>query len=169
MARPLLAVFALLLAAAGVAAQDHGIAVSPAAQAAAVPDTEETPPAPPGSPAEPAGAGPAPELPTVALQQNFGLLDSADSVTPPPDNIVEPEAVILMEPKTGDVEPGLLLAEEPTGNLDTATGREIEALLDELHGQGTTVVLVTHNETLVRGAERLVTLRDGSVEREEHP
>jgi putative ABC transport system ATP-binding protein len=65
------------------------------------------------------------------------------------------------------VEPRLLLADEPTGNLDTATGGEIADLLDELHAQGSTVVLVTHNEALARRAERLVTLRDGRVEREE--
>jgi putative ABC transport system ATP-binding protein len=65
--------------------------------------------------------------------------------------------------------PRLLLADEPTGNLDTATGREIEALLDELHAQGSTVVLVTHNEALARGAERLVRLRDGRIETEERP
>jgi putative ABC transport system ATP-binding protein len=65
------------------------------------------------------------------------------------------------------VEPRLLLADEPTGNLDTVTGREIAALLDDLHAQGATVVLVTHNEALARGAERLVTLRDGRVESEE--
>jgi ABC-type lipoprotein export system ATPase subunit len=65
------------------------------------------------------------------------------------------------------VEPRLLLADEPTGTLDTATGREIAALLDDLHAQGATVVLVTHNEALARGAERLVTLRDGRVESEE--
>ena len=67
------------------------------------------------------------------------------------------------------VEPRLLLADEPTGNLDTATGGEIAALLDELHAQGSTVVLVTHNEPLARGAERLVTLRDGRIEREARP
>jgi putative ABC transport system ATP-binding protein len=66
------------------------------------------------------------------------------------------------------VEPRLLLADEPTGNLDTATGGEIAALLDELHAQGSTVVLVTHNETLAQRAERLVTLRDGRIEREDH-
>ena len=65
--------------------------------------------------------------------------------------------------------PRLLLADEPTGNLDTATGREIAALLDELHAQGSTVVLVTHNEVLARGAERLVRLRDGRIEAEERP
>ena len=67
------------------------------------------------------------------------------------------------------MEPRLLLADEPTGNLDTATGGEIAALLDELHAQGATIVLVTHNEALARRAERLVTLRDGRIEREEHP
>jgi putative ABC transport system ATP-binding protein len=66
------------------------------------------------------------------------------------------------------VAPRLLLADEPTGNLDTATGGEIAALLDELHAQGATIVLVTHNEALARRAERVVTLRDGLIEREEH-
>jgi putative ABC transport system ATP-binding protein len=66
-------------------------------------------------------------------------------------------------------EPRLLLADEPTGNLDSATGEEIAALLDELHARGRTVVLVTHNEALARRAERLVRLRDGRVEGEERP
>ena len=63
-------------------------------------------------------------------------------------------------------EPRLLLADEPTGNLDTRTGEEIAGLLDEVHDQGATVVLVTHNETLGRRAERVVRLRDGRVESE---
>jgi putative ABC transport system ATP-binding protein len=66
-------------------------------------------------------------------------------------------------------EPRLVLADEPTGNLDTHTGAEIAALLDALHARGTTVVLVTHNEALARGAERLVRLRDGRIEAEERP
>jgi putative ABC transport system ATP-binding protein len=65
--------------------------------------------------------------------------------------------------------PRLLLADEPTGNLDSRTGDEIRALLDELHAQGATVVLVTHNETLGRGASRVLRLRDGRVESEERP
>jgi putative ABC transport system ATP-binding protein len=64
-------------------------------------------------------------------------------------------------------QPRLLLADEPTGNLDSATGEEIAALLDELHAGGATVVLVTHNEKLARRARRLVHLRDGRVESEE--
>jgi putative ABC transport system ATP-binding protein len=66
-------------------------------------------------------------------------------------------------------EPRLILADEPTGNLDTATGEEIAALLDDLHARGRTVVIVTHNEALARRAERVVRLRDGRVLSEERP
>ena len=62
--------------------------------------------------------------------------------------------------------PRLLLADEPTGNLDSATGEEIAQLLDELHARGVTVVLVTHNEALAAHAPRLLRLRDGRVESE---
>jgi putative ABC transport system ATP-binding protein len=65
--------------------------------------------------------------------------------------------------------PRLLLADEPTGNLDTRTGEEIAGLLDELHGRGGTVILVTHNEALARRAHRVVHLRDGRIEAEERP
>jgi putative ABC transport system ATP-binding protein len=61
-------------------------------------------------------------------------------------------------------EPALLLADEPTGNLDSATGDEIAALLGALHREGRTLVVVTHNEGLARRAERMVRLRDGRVE-----
>ena len=66
-------------------------------------------------------------------------------------------------------EPRLLLADEPTGNLDSATGEEIAGLLDELHARGRTIVIVTHNEALARRAERVVRLRDGRVESEKRP
>jgi putative ABC transport system ATP-binding protein len=64
-------------------------------------------------------------------------------------------------------EPRLLLADEPTGNLDSVTGEEIARLLDALHAEGRTVILVTHNEALARRAERMIRLRDGRVEAEE--
>ncbi len=66
-------------------------------------------------------------------------------------------------------DPRLILADEPTGNLDTGTGDEIAALLDELHARGRTVVVVTHNESRARRAERVVRLRDGRIEAEERP
>jgi putative ABC transport system ATP-binding protein len=66
-------------------------------------------------------------------------------------------------------EPALLLADEPTGNLDSHTGEEVASLLDALHAEGRTVVLVTHNEALGRRAQRVVRLRDGRIESEERP
>ena len=66
-------------------------------------------------------------------------------------------------------EPRLLLADEPTGNLDSATGAEIAGLLDALHAEGATVVVVTHNEALGRRTRRVLHLRDGRIEGEERP
>jgi putative ABC transport system ATP-binding protein len=60
-------------------------------------------------------------------------------------------------------EPRLLLADEPTGNLDSATGEEIADLIASLPGEGRTVVLVTHNEALGARARRLVRLKDGRI------
>jgi putative ABC transport system ATP-binding protein len=64
-------------------------------------------------------------------------------------------------------EPALLLADEPTGNLDSATGAEIFALLGRLHERGTTILLVTHNEELAAASPRAVSLCDGRIERDE--
>ncbi|HVR96099.1 MAG TPA: ABC transporter ATP-binding protein [Thermoanaerobaculia bacterium] len=60
-------------------------------------------------------------------------------------------------------EPSILLADEPTGNLDSATSEEIMALFDELHRAGNTVVLVTHEPDIAEHAWRRVTLRDGKI------
>jgi putative ABC transport system ATP-binding protein len=63
--------------------------------------------------------------------------------------------------------PSLLLADEPTGNLDTETGAEIMQLLEGLHRQGNTILLVTHEEDIARHAHRIIHLRDGKLERDE--
>jgi putative ABC transport system ATP-binding protein len=63
--------------------------------------------------------------------------------------------------------PALLLADEPTGALDTATGEEVMALFAELHGQGQTILLVTHEHDIAEHAHRVVFLRDGKIERDE--
>ena len=59
--------------------------------------------------------------------------------------------------------PSIILADEPTGNLDTATSFEIMALLSELNDKGITVILVTHEEDISCFAKRIVTLRDGRI------
>ncbi|HYU08859.1 MAG TPA: ABC transporter ATP-binding protein [Gemmatimonadales bacterium] len=60
-------------------------------------------------------------------------------------------------------EPSILLADEPTGNLDSTTSTEIMAVFGELHRQGQTVVMVTHEQDIAAHAARVVTLRDGIV------
>lgn len=59
--------------------------------------------------------------------------------------------------------PSLLLADEPTGNLDSATGAEIMSLFDELHSAGNTLLVVTHEQSIADHAERIIRLSDGRV------
>jgi putative ABC transport system ATP-binding protein len=61
-------------------------------------------------------------------------------------------------------EPSILLADEPTGNLDSATSEEIMRVFGSLHAQGQTVVIVTHEADIARHAHRVVVLRDGKVD-----
>ncbi len=65
-------------------------------------------------------------------------------------------------------DPLVLLADEPTGNLDTKSGADILALFDELHGQEKTLVLVTHDDEIGKRSERIIRLRDGEVESDVH-
>ena len=59
--------------------------------------------------------------------------------------------------------PSLLLCDEPTGNLDTATASGVMELLDDLHAAGLTIVVITHDEAVARRGQRTVTIRDGVV------
>ena len=60
--------------------------------------------------------------------------------------------------------PSIILADEPTGNLDSKTGYEIMNLFDEIHKAGNTVIMVTHEEDIAAHAERIIRLRDGLIE-----
>ena len=63
--------------------------------------------------------------------------------------------------------PSILLADEPTGNLDTATGTEIMTLFERLHREGNTIIVVTHEHDIAMHAHRIVHIRDGKVEKDE--
>jgi putative ABC transport system ATP-binding protein len=63
-------------------------------------------------------------------------------------------------------DPLLILADEPTGNLDSRTGQEVLELIDTLNAQGKTIVLVTHDERIATRAHRVLHMRDGLIERE---
>ncbi len=64
-------------------------------------------------------------------------------------------------------EPDIILADEPTGNLDTASGKEIMAIFRRLHGEGKTVVLITHDTFIAEHADRLVKMEDGRITADE--
>ncbi len=63
--------------------------------------------------------------------------------------------------------PSIILADEPTGNLDTKTSIEIMGLLENIHEKGNTIILVTHEEDIAKHAHRIVRMRDGGVESDE--
>ena len=63
--------------------------------------------------------------------------------------------------------PSIILADEPTGNLDSKTSVEIMNLFDEIHAAGNTVILVTHEEDIAEHAHRIIRLRDGVIEKDE--
>src|SRR5207244_9228771 len=59
--------------------------------------------------------------------------------------------------------PSIILADEPTGNLDSQTGLEIMKLFDKLHGEGNTIILVTHERDIAEFAHRIISIRDGKI------
>ncbi len=63
--------------------------------------------------------------------------------------------------------PSIILADEPTGNLDSRTGEEIMEIFEDLHDSGNTIILVTHEEYIAEHSDRIIRLRDGLVERDE--
>jgi putative ABC transport system ATP-binding protein len=64
--------------------------------------------------------------------------------------------------------PSIILADEPTGNLDSTTSQEIMALMDEIHKKGNTIIIVTHEEEIARHAQRIIRMRDGMIEKDYH-
>jgi len=63
--------------------------------------------------------------------------------------------------------PSIILADEPTGNLDSKTGQDIMKMIDKLHDEGNTIILVTHEPEIARYAKRVIHLKDGVIDRDE--
>lgn len=96
----------------------------------------------------------------LSCLENVGLLHRADHR---PSELSGGEAQRAAVARALVMQPTLILADEPTGNLDSRTGEEVALLLATLNNEGRTIILVTHNETLARRARRVVHLRDGAI------
>ena len=112
------------------------------------------------------GGIPADERRRAALEalSNVGL---ADRVHHKPNELSGGQRQRVAVARALVNKPSILMADEPTGNLDSKTGEEIMALFDELYRKGNTIILVTHEEDIAKHARRIVRLRDGLIASDE--
>ena len=97
---------------------------------------------------------------SLQLLENVGLADKANNV---PNQLSggQQQRVAIARALAG--EPAVILADEPTGALDSQTGREVLDILRQLNHEGRTVVLITHDNSIARQAQRIVRLEDGKI------
>ena len=96
----------------------------------------------------------------IAALISVGLLDRAEHK---PSELSGGQKQRVAIARATIMEPGLVLADEPTGNLDTRSGAQVLDLLGDLHGDGHTLIVVTHDPNVARRADRVLVMRDGEI------
>ena len=112
-------------------------------------------------------SGVSPNARIKAAQNALRMVDLVDRMYHKPNELSggQRQRVAIARALVND--PSILLADEPTGNLDSATGTEIMALFKELHRRGNTIIVVTHELDIALNTDRVIHMRDGKVEKDE--
>jgi putative ABC transport system ATP-binding protein len=100
-------------------------------------------------------------------RRTLEMVDLADRMHHKPNELSGGQRQRVAIARALVMKPSILLADEPTGNLDSATGEEIMRLFDRLHHEGNTIILVTHERDIAEHARRAIHIRDGKVEKDE--